>query len=494
MNHPLLYEINTRCWLKDLSKRHGRPIKLDRVPEAEFEEWQQLGFTHLWLMGVWETCPSSREFALNNPELRTRYYKSLPDWSAQDVAGSPYAIGDYNVPPELGGTDGLRQFRKRLNAHGIRLILDFVPNHIGLAHSWLMFWPELFVRGVPGDGESFAVTAKGEEHWIAHGKDPYFPAWLDTAQLDLRRTDTQLALIQALESIANSCDGVRCDMAMLALNDVFAKTWNHLPCSTPPTEQEFWTAALAAVRSHHPNFEFIAEVYWDLESRLLDLGFNHTYDKWLYDHLLHDNFGEATDHLSGQSPALTTAGVHFLENHDEERVADAFDWSEHRPAAILSFCLPGMRLLHEGQLAGARSQIPVQLSRRPEEPTDETIQAFYQWLLFALRATAIGHGTCEILTPRPAWEDNDSHANIVAIQWQNDEDSFQLVIVNLSPWDAQCLLFPIVKCLPQHHWRVNDLMGEGNYWRFGIEMKHKGLYVALTSRDAQVLNFSKDDQ
>jgi hypothetical protein len=50
-----------------------------------------------------------------------------------------------------------------------------------------------------------------------------------------------------------------------------------------------------------------------------------------------------------------------------------------------------------------------------------------------------------------------------------------------------------VKCLHQHHWRVNDLMGEGNYWRFGIEMKHKGLYIALTSRNAPVLNFSKDD-
>jgi hypothetical protein len=493
MNHPLLYEINTRCWLGELSEKHGRRISLDRIPEAEFDEWQRLGFTHIWLMGVWEVCPLSRKFALNDSELKIRYSEALPGWTAQDVGGSPYAIADYNVPTELGGIDGLRQFRKRINAHGIRLILDFIPNHVGLAHSWLMFWPELFVRGVHGDGESFTVSAKGEEHCIAHGKDPYFSAWRDTAQLDLRRSDTQLALTQALEGIASSCDGVRCDMAMLALNEIFAKTWSHRPCSTTPTEQEFWVAALASVRALHPGFEFIAEVYWDLESTLLEIGFDHTYDKWLYDHLLHHNFFEATDHLTDQPQSLTTAGVHFLENHDEERAAAAFDWSEHRPAAILSFCLPGMRMLHEGQLDGARTQIPVQLSRRPLETIDETIHAFYQWLLAALRSTAIGHGSCEILTTRPAWENNDSHANVVAIQWQNSEDTFQLVVINLSPWDAQCLLFPTVKCLHQHHWRLNDLLGEANYWRFGIEIKHKGLYLALTSRDAQILNFSKDD-
>jgi len=61
---PLLYELNARCWLRDLSDRSGNPITLANVPEAEFAEWRRLGFTHIWLMGVWATGPRSRAEAL----------------------------------------------------------------------------------------------------------------------------------------------------------------------------------------------------------------------------------------------------------------------------------------------------------------------------------------------------------------------------------------------------------------------------------------------
>ena len=64
MSCPLLYEVNTRCWLRGLSERHGATITLANVPEAEFAQWQKLGFTHIWLMGVWTTGPRAREKAL----------------------------------------------------------------------------------------------------------------------------------------------------------------------------------------------------------------------------------------------------------------------------------------------------------------------------------------------------------------------------------------------------------------------------------------------
>src|SRR5437762_13966356 len=106
MNHPLLYEVNTRCWLQALAQKHGCPLTLANVPEEEFTAWERLGFTHIWLMGVWTTGPRARAEALKHPELRRVYDEVLPNWTEADVAGSPYAIADYQVPEALGGETG----------------------------------------------------------------------------------------------------------------------------------------------------------------------------------------------------------------------------------------------------------------------------------------------------------------------------------------------------------------------------------------------------
>ena len=61
--------------------------------------------------------------------------------------------------------------------------------------------------------------------FIACGRDPFFPPWRDVAQLNYFNPATREAMIGVLTTIAQHCDGVRCDMAMLVLNDVFAQTW-----------------------------------------------------------------------------------------------------------------------------------------------------------------------------------------------------------------------------------------------------------------------------
>ncbi len=60
MASPLLYEINTRCWLRALADQAGASVTLANVPDAEFTAWQKLGFSHIWLMGVWTTGPQAR--------------------------------------------------------------------------------------------------------------------------------------------------------------------------------------------------------------------------------------------------------------------------------------------------------------------------------------------------------------------------------------------------------------------------------------------------
>ena len=110
-NCPVVYELNTRCWLRELSSKNGRSIDLGNVPEPEFSRWQNLGFTHIWLMGSWTTGPRSRAQTVAWREQLRRYSEVLPDCKDEDVAGSPYAIAAYQVPQGLGGESGLKRFR-----------------------------------------------------------------------------------------------------------------------------------------------------------------------------------------------------------------------------------------------------------------------------------------------------------------------------------------------------------------------------------------------
>ncbi|HWH69927.1 MAG TPA: alpha-amylase family glycosyl hydrolase, partial [Candidatus Sulfotelmatobacter sp.] len=378
MAYPLLYEINTRCWLWDLSERLGQPMTLATVPAAELARWRRLGFTHVWLMGVWSSGPRSREKALSEPNQRRVYSEALPDWRAEDVGGSPYAIADYRVPPELGGEEGLQTFRQQLHEQGFKLLLDFVPNHLGLDHPWVQQRPELFVQSGGKAPETFLVQTGRGAHWLAQGKDPYFAAWTDTVQVEYRRAETRRAMLELLRSVAARCDGVRCDMAMLLLSDVFAKNWKRFPVAGDAPETEFWAEAIPVIKEVFPNFLFLAEVYWGLEARLQQLGFDYTYDKELYDRLEARDPAGVQRHVLSLKPETLAAGAHFLENHDEARIASILTPAQHRAAAWVILGLPGMRFLHEGQLTGARLRLPVQLRRRFPEPAQPEIAGMYE--------------------------------------------------------------------------------------------------------------------
>lgn len=489
MKHPLLYEINTRCWLRELSDRHLRAITLAEIPEEEFTRWLRLGFTHIWLMGVWTTGARAREIALTVPDLRCAYDEVLPGWTDADVAGSPYAIADYSVPAILGGEAGLKQFRARLKQRGLKLILDFVPNHLGVDHPWVADRPEVFVQSKkPVDGTFEVATPKGKR-WIAHGKDPYFPGWTDTAQVDYRRTGARDAMQDLLLSVAAKCDGVRCDMAMLLLNEVMARTWAHLPSPEPPPASEFWSDAIPVVKQAQPGFLFMAEVYWGLEGKLQSLGFDYTYDKALYDDLIWRHPAEAQQKLLAHPTGYLARSVHFLENHDEPRVAEKLSAPENRAAALAMLGLPGMRFIHEGQLTGAKLKLPVQLGRRPVEPAGPEVQPAYEKLLTTLKRTAVGQGEGKLLAPRAAWEGNPSAQNFIVVQWQIKAPAFDLVVVNLAGSRSQCFVPMDIPDLAAHHWTMTDLLGTERYERVGSDIAQQGLYLDLPPHGAQVFHF-----
>ncbi|MFO1513528.1 MAG: alpha-amylase family glycosyl hydrolase [Verrucomicrobiota bacterium] len=489
MEHPLLYEINTRCWLRELSERHRRLVTLADVPEEEFATWRRLGFTHIWLMGVWTTGARAREIALSVPDLRCAYDEVLPRWTDEDVAGSPYSIADYSVPAALGGEAGLKQFRAKLKQCGLKLILDFVPNHLGVDHPWVTSKPEVFVQSEKQVDGTFEVKTANGTRWLAYGKDPYFPGWTDTAQVDYRHTTARAAMQELLLSVASKCDGVRCDMAMLLLNEVMARTWSHLPSPGPALASEFWSDAIPVVKRAQPGFLFMAEVYWGLEGRLQSLGFDYTYDKALYDDLIGRNPAEAQRKLLTHPADYVTRSVHFLENHDEHRVAEKLSSPENRAAALAILGLPGMRFLHEGQLTGARLKLPVQLGRRPVEAVQTEIQEAYEKLLTTLKRTAVGHGVGCVLSPRAAWEGNPTGQNFVVVQWQAQAPAFELVVVNLAAHRSQCYVPLTVPGIAERHWVMSDLLGAESYERVGSDIAQQGLYLDLPPHGAQVFHF-----
>lgn len=489
MQHPLLYQINTRCWLQDLSAQLKRPVTLASVPEAEFQFWQKCGFTHIWLMGVWTTGAHAREIAVQHPDLRKEYDRVLPGWKDADVAGSPYSISDYSVPKTLGDDEELKQFRTKLNKLGIKLILDFVPNHLGLDHAWVSEQPELFVLSPKLVDGTFAVKTKKGSRFVANGKDPYFAPWTDVAQLDYRKSTTRAAMRKLLLSVAAKCDGVRCDMAMLLLNDVFAKTWAHLPTDGPSLALEFWPDAIQETKQAQPGFIFMAEVYWGLEGRLQLLGFDYTYDKALYDDLIWRHAAEAQRKLLSHPTDYLTRSIHFLENHDEPRVAEKLSPAENRAAALAILGLPGMRFLHEGQLTGAKIKMPVQLGCRPVEPVQSEIQTAYAKLLATLKKSFVGQGGGQLLAPRVAWEGNPTSQNFIVTLWPGGKTHFDLVVVNLAEHRSQCYVPLPVAGLAEHHWTMRDLLGDEHYERVGSDLAQQGLYLDLPGYGAQIFRF-----
>jgi hypothetical protein len=486
---PLVYEINTRCWLRELSDSGGTPITLATVPDSEFQRWWQLGFTHVWLMGVWTTGPRSRAVALAWEDVSRTFNHSGQQFRETDIAGSPYAIAEYRVSTALGGEDGLRMFRQKLHQYRIKLLLDFVPNHVGLDHRWLKEHPEFFVQGREKAPGTFAQETNAGLCWIAHGKDPNFPPWSDTAQLDYRQPTTRVAIQEELLAVAERCDGVRCDLAMLSLNEVFEKTWAQFPPTARPPATDFWSEAMAATKRIHPGFLFMAEVYWGLEARLQSLGFDYTYDKELYDLIVRRSPSAVQQRILSATPHFIAASAHFLENHDELRIASILSSAEHRAAALLILALPGMRLLHDGQLTGAQFKLPVQWSRCYPEDSHPEIGRMYEQLLRIVSNTAIGRGKFAILKPIEAWPGNPTAQNFMLIQWQNELPVFHLAVINLAPHRSQCYA-PLAEVLVRFEWVMKDLLGPEKHNLAGDHLPEEGVYFDLPAHGAQLFEFA----
>jgi glycosidase len=473
-------------WLGELSDRLGRAATLADIPDDFLDQLASLGFNYIWFLGLWQTGPTGRQVSLSHSDWLKEFQATLPGFTEADVSGSPFAITHYTLHRDFGQKADLLDLKERLNSRGLKLIVDFVPNHTAPDHPWVEQHPEFYVQGSAADLErephTYRQVETGRDSLIlACGRDHCFPGWPDTFQLNYRHPGLREAMTQVLLKLAEVADGVRCDMAMLVLPKVFQRTWGDrsLPADgLVPVDEPFWPEAIGKVKAQNPQFTFMAEVYWDLEWELMRQGFDYCYDKKLYDRLLAQDAAAVREHLRADM-AYQDRLVRFLENHDECRAAHDFPRPVHQAAAVVIYFTPGLRFFHEGQFEGRCVRISMHLGRRPEEPVDPVLQEFYRKLLSCLTRPEVRQGRWHLLDVRPAREGNSTWDRFLAYAWEGEAGQRLLVAVNYGPGQGQCYVRLPFDDLRGGKVMLQDLMSDARFEREGNDLLNRGLYLDL---------------
>ena len=481
--YPSLYQINTRVWLTELSRKLGKTATLDDIPDAELDGLAQLGFDWIWFLSVWQTGTAAQRVSRANHEWRREFQETLPDLREEDIGGSGFAITGYTVHRNLGGAAAFARLRERLKQRGLRLLLDFVPNHMAPDHPWVEQHLEYFVQGsdqdlVTAPQNYCRINTSQGSRVLAYGRDPYFAGWPDTLQLDYSNPATQEAMIGELLKIAGQCDGVRCDMAMLVLPDVFERTWGR-------RAPLFWPEATRRVRQRVPGFCFMAEVYWDLEWTMQQQGFDYAYDKRLYDRLREGYARPVREHFYAGLDYQNKL-ARFLENHDEPRAAATFSPEVHEAAAVITFLSPGLRFFHQGQFEGRKKRISPHLVRGPEEPVDQRLKQFYDRLLAVLRKPVVRIGAWQLLECVPAWEGNWTWDCFLAYAWQAAGEESLLAAVNYAPHQSQCHVRLPFADLAGKQRSLQDQLAPLIYAWNGDDLVNRGLFLDMAPWQACV--------
>jgi Alpha amylase, catalytic domain len=472
---PSLYQINTRALIQELGRTIGRPATFDDIPDSYIDQVAQQKFDWVWFLGVWQTGTAGRTISRQNHEWLHEFQETLPNFTNDDICGSCFAITGYVANSDFGGDAALDRLRDRVHLRNLKLLLDFVPNHTALDHEWVKQHPEFYIRGTEeklrNEPQNYVNLGSAETPDIfAYGRDPYFDGWPDTLQLNYAEPALQSAMLGELRRVATHCDGVRCDMAMLILPEVFERTWGKTP-------GPFWPGAIKTVRDIHPDFLFMAEVYWGLEWTLQQQGFTYTYDKRLYDRLRDGVARPVRDHFRADMD-FQLKSARFLENHDEPRAATVFSFERYCAAAVLTFLCPGLRFFHDGQFQGRTKKLSVHLGRRPVENINSALQEFYAHLLACVNLEGVRNGIWSLLESSPAWDGNGTSDCFIGFSWDGPHDKI-VVVVNFAQNQSQCYLRLPFPGLSGHSILLEDLMGHESFERDGDQLSERGIYLDM---------------
>ena len=480
INNPNIYEINSRVWIRRFQSTNNL-LSISNLPEEYWERLAKLGINYIWLMGVWETIPASVEKYCFTEVLMQEYTKALPSWNKTDVIGSPYAINNYKLNSILGVHEELLGLKRQLNEIGLKLVLDFIPNHFHADTTLLQSNPGIFLQA---DEELYRVdpltfyNSSKSDKYFAHGKDPNFAAWQDTVQVNYFNDSAREFMTNILMELTNVCDGLRCDMAMLPFNTIFEKTWSGVieRKGLQKPKEEFWETAIKRVKRIRKDFVFIAEVYWNMEWTLQQQGFDFTYDKSLYERLKKQNAGSVNAHLNAELE-YQAKSVRFIENHDEQRAIQTFGKEKSKAASVIISTIPGMHFYHDGQFEGKSVKLPVQLGKEPDEYADKDLLDFYTRLLTTMNSVDTNEYEWKLLECLPAGQGDYSYTNFIAHQWKSELNVF-VVVCNYSDSKSYCRL-KLDCTFDENEIVLFDKLNDEQYVRTKAELTDQGLFIAL---------------
>ena len=414
-------------WLDQLSRAYGRHIhRLDQIPDEALDTLAARGFNGLWLIGLWERSPASR----NIKQLRGN----------QEAESSAYSLRGYDIAERLGGTQALDNLRERATARGIRLAADMVPNHMGMDSHWMVDHPDWFLQlpHPPFPGYSFsgpdisgddrialhledgywsetdaAVVFKhvdrrsGQVRYVYHGNDGTQMPWNDTAQLDYLQQHVREAVIQTIIGVARRFPVIRFDAAMTLARKHIARLWYPPPGhggaipsraeNSVPQEVfdrmvggEFWREVVERVQAEVPDTLLLAEAFWMMEGYFVrTLGMHRVYNS-AFMHMLRDEdnagYRGAIKSVLEHSPAILERYVNFMNNPDEETAVEQFGKGDkYFGIATLMSTLPGLPMFGHGQIEGYTEKYGMEFTRayRDERP-DEGLVAYHEQVIVPL--------------------------------------------------------------------------------------------------------------
>lgn len=447
----MILEINTVNFIYKISKKYKKEvnsfkdmIKLGEIPE---EEWEKILYggtvKYIWLMGIWKRSKTSRQIALKNIN---EYKQLIEDIKEEDILGSAYSITDYTPNPIIGSFKDLTKVKRILNKYNVGLILDFIPNHFGIDNNYInrKIFIETDFEGYIKNPDLFHVIVKDNKvRYIAYGKDPFFPPWIDTLQINIFSKEAQNILLKSLKKISRYADGVRVDMSMLLLKNIFHNNWKDYLDSeilkNIEREEEFWSIATKST-----DLIFIAECYWNTEYKLLELGFDYTYDKRFLD-AIHSLSINQLRYLISLNFDFQRRMVRFLENHDEIRIASKIDQFNSPSILTLFFTCLGMKMIYWEQLEGQTVKIPVQIIRCKD--IYKSITMYSKILeIYQQVKNLLENGKFFILKVNGIFD--ETYRNIIAYGYKLNS-KILIVTLNLSPIYSQGII-DIRECYPKN--------------------------------------------
>ena len=478
--HPFLYEINTRPWLYELSIKYERSIvRLTDIPLQEFDELAKNGVDIVWMMGVWKLGNYGLEF-----DKKLDYSEWLPNWTEEDVIGSPYAVYEYTCNPDIGTDNDLMWLKAILNSKGMKLMLDFVPNHSAVDAPQAKSNPDMYIRAPEGIKDENRYTEGG----LAYGANENHFTWKDVLQWNYWNKDTIEFMKNNIIKIMSFADAIRCDVAYQEINDVFGRTWPEEleKYGYTKPEEEFWTYAIKAAKKLNPNIIFLAEAYKDEYNEILiKLGFDYAYNRNILKKLMSSK-DDFVEYIKDKQGSFWKDKANFVENHDELRVVHNMgdNYKKAKAAGTIAATIGGMIFMNHGQWIGKKNMLDVHLRRGQDEPVNYEIKSHYQRLN-------------QIIKNKTFRSDNFYYAGVIDGERKDDfiayiredEESHYLVVVNFSENEG-CANVPIYNLKGRRYTLVYDLLNDVEYIKTYDIVKNQGLKVCLKAWESQIFKYN----